>query len=346
MLRTATLAEVQRAGVTIQAEEAVAIVQQLIEGLRHGDEGAAEPPYGPPTPDTVHLGDDGSVACRACEATPAVSEIAILLQAMLPLRTSVPGGLRYTIARALLDVDVPPFDSLDDFSDTLTRYERGSRCQIVRRVLDRFDARRALVRRSAADRRRHPHTTELRRALREADARLYQQKVATQAVATAPSRPARLRNPRAAAACVGAGLLLIGAGELIDNWERSLPTGIAASVPAVPSPALPLAGAAAIAPADLPSADLVLVTDAAAPAERRAVGSDRRAPSAGRRASAERRAASAERRAADEGRSRSAKRALGSGSPQPAREAARKTQPRSMLERLRLNWLRNVLTSL
>jgi hypothetical protein len=333
MFRTATLAEVQCAGVTIQAEEAVAIVQQLIEGLRHGRPGSAQPPYGPPTPDTVHLADDGSVACRACETTPAVSEVAILLQAMLPPRTSVPGGLHYTIARALLDVDVPPFDSLDDFSETLMRYERGSRDQIVRRVLERLDTRRALVRRSAADRRRHPRTTELRRALREADARLYLQKVATEGLAPAPTPPARLRNTRAAAACIAAGLVLIVAGELIDSRERSISATVAASVAPAPPPAPPLAGAAAIAPAEMPPADLMLVTDTAAPAEGRAIGSDRRPPST-------------ERRAADDGRGRPAKRALRSGRPQPTREAARKTQPRSMLERLRLNWLRNVLTSL
>jgi hypothetical protein len=325
MSRTATLAEVLRAGVTIGAEEAVAVVQQLIDTLRRGSARAAAPPYGPPTPDTVHLVDDGSVVCCACEMTPAVSEIAILLQAMLPQRTGVPGGLHYTIARALLDVDVPPFDSLDDFSETLTRYERGPRDQIVRRVLERFDMRRALVRRSGADRRRHPHTTELRRALREADARLYLQKVATEAVATTVAlRPSRHRNTRAAAACISVGLLLIGAGELIDNWERATSTAVATSAPVPAAPAL--VAAPTIAPLAVPPRDVVLVNDTAPSAERRAIARDRRA--------------------AGERRGRSAKTIVPTARQSTGDPARKATQSRGMLERLRLNWLRNVLTSL
>src|SRR4051812_14710227 len=178
MTNTASVAEVQRAGVTIEAEEAVAIAQRLIAALRSGDRAsAAGPPYGPPTPDTVCLGDDGSVVCRTCEATPAVSEIAILLQGMLPPQRRVPGGLRYTIARALLDVDVPPFDSLDDLSETLQRYQRGPRALIGRRVMRRLGRRRALRRLGEVDGRRQPRTTERGRARREADARLYLQQV-------------------------------------------------------------------------------------------------------------------------------------------------------------------------
>src|SRR5712671_4592334 len=133
-----SVAELRHAGITIEADEAVAIAQQLMAALRNGDADVVQPPYGPPTSENVYLDEDGSVICRACETTPAVSEMAIFLQAMLPVPSiRLPGGLRYTIARALLDVDVPPFDSLDDFSETLTRYERGSRRQIVRRVLQR-----------------------------------------------------------------------------------------------------------------------------------------------------------------------------------------------------------------
>src|SRR5690349_13818806 len=119
MTKTASVAEVQRAGIVIESEEAVAIAQQLIASLHHNNWGrSAERPYGPPTSSSVILGDDGSVVCRTCDTTPAVSEIALLLQTMLPLDTRVAGGLRYTIARAMLDVDVPPFDSLDDLSET------------------------------------------------------------------------------------------------------------------------------------------------------------------------------------------------------------------------------------
>ena len=88
----------------------------------------------------------------------------------------MPGGLRYTIARALLEVDVPPFDSLDDFSRDLARHEHGDRAGIVRRLLraSRLSAVGARRYRRPIDGTCHAPATELRRALREADARLYE----------------------------------------------------------------------------------------------------------------------------------------------------------------------------
>jgi len=74
----------------------------------------------------------------------ATSEIACFLQEILPPETSrIPGSLRYAIARALLEVDAPPFDSVAEFSETLARYERGNRAARVIAVLDR--ARAALA---------------------------------------------------------------------------------------------------------------------------------------------------------------------------------------------------------
>ena len=82
MKTIASVAEVRRAGITIEAEEAVAIAQQLMAVLRNGvDADVVQPPYGPPTPENVYLDEDGSVICRACHTTPAVSEMAIFLQA-------------------------------------------------------------------------------------------------------------------------------------------------------------------------------------------------------------------------------------------------------------------------
>jgi hypothetical protein len=49
----------------------------------------------------------------------------------------MPGGLRYAIARALLDVDAPPFDSLADFSATLGRFEQGDRRLVLRLLAHR-----------------------------------------------------------------------------------------------------------------------------------------------------------------------------------------------------------------
>jgi hypothetical protein len=256
---------------------------------------------------------------------------------MLPVESvRVRGGLRYTIARALLDVDVPPFDSLDDFSETLTRYERGSREQIVRRVLQRLAARRSIAPVYAGDRRRHPHATELRRALREADARLYLQKVAGEApTVTVASCPAPERRLRGAAACVAAGLLLIVTGEVIDGWHRPMPSSRLST---------PAAGAV--------TRDIALGLD-----ERPAVNEEPRTPNAEPRTpnpehrtpnperrtqNPEPRTPNPERRTPNPERS-SVKRAVRAPSP---RERARKASvSRGVLERLRLNWLRTVFTS-
>ena len=315
MRNAASIAEVQSAGVTIEAEEAVAIAQQLILALRASDSRqSGEPPYGPPTVRTVYLVEDGSVVCRTCQTTPAVSEIAILLQAMLPPELRVPGGLRYAIARALLDVDVPPFDSLDDLGETLQRYERGPRDLIVRRVMQRLAMRRALARIGEVDRRRQPQTTELRRALREADARLYLQQVATETVAmTVAAGPKRPTHSRAAVMCVAAGLGLIAAGEFIDRSEHS------------PSPA-PMV----VAPASgFPSYDATEMAPPAPPS----TAEPPRATNVSRAVLQP-----------PDRRPRVAKRSTRAQAP---REETRKPPAsRGVLEKLRLNWLKNVLTSL
>jgi hypothetical protein len=323
MAKTASVAEVQQAGVTIEAEEAVAIAQQLIVALsRRDDARLAEPPYGPPSPSNVLLGDDGSIHCRACETTPAVSEIAILLKAMLPPQTRVHGALRYTIARALLDVDVPPFDSLADLSETLARYERGSRDAIIAHVMQRYALRRALLPLSAADRRRHPRTAELRRALREADARLYLQKVATDTVAlSAGSRSQTPRRMHAGTACVAAGLVMIFAGEYIDR-----------------SHAMPAARDAE--PSNRIAVDIALPQPALEPTPAHG-GTTRALPDEAR----DTRRTNEERRAVTVARRRPPRQPSIVRTEAAARANTNKPG-RSVLDRLRLRWLKNALTSL
>src|SRR5689334_10611613 len=123
-----SLADLQRAGLTLTADEAVAIVLALIH---HEDGRRPQPPFGPPSLSNVRLRGDGSVECRACELTPGVCEVAILLQAMVARAAHVPGGLRYAIARALHEVDAPPFDSIGDFAATLARYAPADRAGVI-----------------------------------------------------------------------------------------------------------------------------------------------------------------------------------------------------------------------
>jgi hypothetical protein len=179
----------------------------------------------------VVLNDDGSVSCAACGTTPAISEIAIFLDALLPPGSArVPGGLRYTIARGLLEVDVAPFDSLDDFSRALARHESGPRDEVVRRLLRRAEWARAAAAGARADRRR-ARTTELRRALREADAQLYAFQLAA---AVPPSRRSRFGIPSREALWGGHAEAIVEAGEPRKSWRSIWRTG--GGVPIAPPP--------------------------------------------------------------------------------------------------------------
>jgi hypothetical protein len=341
MTMQASAADILQSGVSIEPEEAVAIAQQLIVAIRGGAcADLAEPPYGPPTPEQVVLCDDGSVTCRGCDATPAVSEIARLLEALLPPAPArVPGGLRFTIARALLDVDVVPFDSLDELSETLARYERGPREQIVTRLLERFAASRGLVPSAMVERRRHVRATELRRALREADARLYQQRAALQSVTVTP-RPQRARSVGAGLAGLAAGALLMVTGQFM--YQR----GGNATTMAAPTPA---AAAAAVAPADTasgpqPVSQLGTYTpvrdDASVDARTRSMRmqpapSARRAPARG--ATTAKRPAVSKAKAAVKETTRPTPRVF----PEPTPRGADRD---GVLDHLRLKWLRDKFT--
>jgi Tol biopolymer transport system component len=184
-MTTIITADLLAAGVRFRSEEAVAIAQQLIHGVEPpGGTPPMTAPLGPPSPDNVHLYADGSVTCVGCYVKPAVFEIAILLQTLLPAGAfQVPGGLRYAIARGVLDVDAPPYDSIEEFSRGLERFERGDRRAVVRALLSRVAGQPAPhsfghLRRvpPAVDRRRTaPSTAVLRRELQAADRRLYEQ---------------------------------------------------------------------------------------------------------------------------------------------------------------------------
>jgi len=333
-----TAAEVLKAGVAIQPEEAVAIAQQLIATFRSGRcADVVEPPFGPPTPDRVVLVDDGSVVCRGCDTTPVVSEIAVLLDALLPPSPArVPGGLRYTIARALLDVDVPPFDSLDDLSQTLARYERGPRDQIVIRVLQRLSSSRSVTPMASTERRRPTHATELRRALRDAEVQLYQHQVASRQATSrpvtlegviVPPRPSHQRRVAAAAVGVAAGALLTLTGEVIyrSAHDSAMP------IPA-PPPLIEHASAPSSAPHEPPASQVAVKTAV----ERRGSSTDARPQTA---------ATPARQAPADQSPTPSSARRPTHPRPRAHPEPSpRRGGKESVLDRLKLRWLRNVFT--
>src|SRR6202035_2460603 len=88
--------------------------------------------------------------------------------------TRVPGGLRYTIARALREVVAPPFDSLADLSSALMRQERLDRSVVLRGLYARAAATAPNVVTLNRDRRRRGTScADLRLQLREADELLF-----------------------------------------------------------------------------------------------------------------------------------------------------------------------------
>src|SRR5262249_38355378 len=137
MIRPVSIDELLHAGVAFEVAEILAIARQLIHPADKTPNDARAP-FGPPTAQNVFLTPDGTVTCAGCQATPTVSELAIFLQGLMPRGTSgAAGSVRYTLARALHEVDAPPFDSLDDFAAALARYERGDSVSVLRALLDR-----------------------------------------------------------------------------------------------------------------------------------------------------------------------------------------------------------------
>jgi hypothetical protein len=174
MPATRALADVLNSGAAFDHHAAVAIVLELIESIATGVD--VKPPFGPPSLENVWLASDGSVACHACATSPAVFEMAILLDAMLPRsgNVRVPGALRYTIARGLLEVDVSPFDSIDDFAAALARHQPEDRRTVLRDLYSRASRVRAGSRELRVERRKHGLSrTELRRQLRQVDEQLF-----------------------------------------------------------------------------------------------------------------------------------------------------------------------------
>ncbi|MGE0450745.1 MAG: hypothetical protein AB7Q29_14325 [Vicinamibacterales bacterium] len=211
-----TLAELRRRPIDLRPHEAVALAQTLIHGDIERD--SARPPFGLLSLESVALDDTGRVYCLGCAATPSVGEIAMLLHSLLDGR-SVPGGLRYTIGRALLDVEAAPFDSLAELSAALQRFEAGDRAQILHVLAARAVSTRdiGVVRaRTLPDRRRRgPTSSDLRRELRRVDLSLYEALAARSN--GGPDGPTEDKHPSGPFfACVFAGLALIAAGQFVD----------------------------------------------------------------------------------------------------------------------------------
>jgi hypothetical protein len=204
-----SIGDVIRRGVELRPHEAIALAQSVVAVCT--DDAYLAHSVGPPTIETVHIAADGAVRCPGV-ARPSAFEIGLFLQSLLSHRTAVrvPGGLQYTIARALMEVEAPPFESVSQLSQVLKRHEQGDRAIIISELFDRAAAAMrvgsASVERTddsdprvagapGADapvrvdrRRRMPQATTLRRQLREADRELFLQRVPRPNVEVAPAK--------------------------------------------------------------------------------------------------------------------------------------------------------------
>ena len=124
---TIALSHLLGRGVRLETHEAVALARELL-GC----------PCGVPVPENIQLGSDGSVSCTSTAGMPSVASVAQLLLTLLPAGTrNVPAPLRYAIARGVEAVEAPAFESADDFSRALERFEHGDRRDVLRGVLHR-----------------------------------------------------------------------------------------------------------------------------------------------------------------------------------------------------------------
>ena len=122
----------------IQPGEAVAITQELTAHF------ASEPSTtpracGPLSMDTVTLAPDGSVSYSGPDLTLGLAEVALFLHFILGSSVKVPGALRYTVARALREVDAPPSTRSPTFAYARA-VEPGDRRAAVRALLERHGA--------------------------------------------------------------------------------------------------------------------------------------------------------------------------------------------------------------
>src|SRR5579872_1068355 len=123
MAARVSLAELAAAGIVLHVAEATAIVLEICRQYARGSvPGIPSAPVIRLTPDGVLLAEGPITTDR-----PPIAAAAQLLDDLLPSFDApppyrVPGGLRLIVARALGTLDLPPFDSLDDWCRALARF--------------------------------------------------------------------------------------------------------------------------------------------------------------------------------------------------------------------------------
>jgi len=148
MMMRASLVELAAADVQLHPAEAAALVSSLCRRSARGEL------RGTPSPGIIRLTSDGDVVIEGPTTTgdAGVTRMAQLLADLLPpfdapaeFRAS--GGLRLVVARALGTIDLPPYESLEDFSNALDRFAAPDLPASARSLFRTWEEKR---RRSAA----------------------------------------------------------------------------------------------------------------------------------------------------------------------------------------------------
>lgn len=135
------VSELLASGVEVRWPEAVALVQGLGRTLSSDVRACRLLPTGEIAPPS---GDSGTGAPGGPASAPDVASLAKLLTELLPSPSSpiagprVPAALRYSLIRALGGTAAPPFHSVEEFCETLSRFEQGDRRALRQAVYARW----------------------------------------------------------------------------------------------------------------------------------------------------------------------------------------------------------------
>lgn len=157
-----SLAELASDGFVLNSREASAIVLEVCRQYSHGVV------RGIPSAHVIRLTPDGNVVAEGPITTdhPPIAKAAQLLEDLLPPFGAppayrVPGGLRLVVARGLGTLDLPPFESLDDFCAAVARFATDDLTSAARNVYKAWESTRAPRALTISDLRRARRATGL-----------------------------------------------------------------------------------------------------------------------------------------------------------------------------------------
>jgi len=138
---TVSLADLSAVGVRLRPADSVTIVRELILQVIQGQV------PGMPSAHVIRLSRSGLVTVEGPVAAGgrAVSRAATLLESLLapfdaPPELRASGALRLAVARALGTLDIPPYESLEDFAQALERFSETDARGAIQRLAERWEA--------------------------------------------------------------------------------------------------------------------------------------------------------------------------------------------------------------